>query len=121
MTHKPSHLLLLKTLYGPQESVNKTMVANAIARMSEAEQVEFANFQHRVGNMWVELQEELEVGLNLMADDFPDEADPRKWKVADWFTFDTAVEGHKFANLYRTMAMCQPNLHLVWAELESRL
>lgn len=121
MSHKPSHLLLLKTLYGPQESVTKDMVAKAIERMSEAEQVEFSNLQHRVGNLWVELQAELEQGLNDMADDFPDEADPRKWKVADWFTFDCAVEGHRFAKLYRTMAMGQPNLHLVWNEIESRL
>lgn len=116
------HLTLLKLMYDPKSGKQELeSLAKAREEMSETEQVEFSNFQHKVGNLWVELQDELNQGLEDMADAFPDETDPRKWEPADWVTFGVAVFGHKYEDLYTTMAKQEPNLHLVWEEIEARL
>lgn len=122
MKNKGKYLTILKTLYDPKSGKQELEAAGkAIAELTETEQVEFNNFQHTVGDHFLKIREELDKGLDDLASAFPEETDPRKWDVGDWWQFDTAVEGHKFEGLYRTYANQQPNLHLMWAEIESRL
>lgn len=115
------YLLLLKTLYGGATKAELDAVGKAIAELSETEQVDFNNFQHKVGEIFLKIQEELDQGLTDMADDFPDETDPRKWDGDDFVKFSVAIDGHKFEDLYRTYALQQPNIHLMWKEIETRL
>lgn len=116
------YLLLLKTLYDPKAGrQEKESVSKALAELTETEQVEFNDFQHVVGEHFLKIREELDKGLDDLADAFPDESDPRKWDVGDWMRFGMAIEGHKYQELYSTYANQQPNIHLMWAEIESRL
>lgn len=120
--NKDKYLLMLKTLYaGNAGKAELEAVAKAIAELTETEQVEFNNFQHTVGEHFLKVREELDEGLTAMADQFPEETDPRKWDIDDWYQFSVAIEGHKYAELYRTYSKQEPNIHLVWAEIESRL
>ena len=116
------HLTLLKVMYdttaGQQEML---AVGKALSEMTETEQQEFYDFQHVVGNHFVTVMEELDNGLEALADSFPNETDPRKWDLSDWFVFEQAITGHKYEQFYRTYANQQPNIHLVWEEIESRL
>lgn len=121
-TTQQKYLLLLKTLYnldaGRQE---KEAVGKAIHEMTETEQVEFNNFQHTVGEHFLKIREELDKGLDELADVFPDETDPRKWDTDDWGKFYSAVSGHKFEWFYITYARQEPNIGLMWAEIEKRI
>lgn len=122
MKNKAKYVAMLKVLYaGNAGKQELEAVSKAIAELTETEQVEFNNFQHTVGEHFLKVREELDEGLEVMADEFPEETDPRKWDVGDWYLFDVAVAGHKYEHLYRTYAMQQPNIHLVWKEIESRL
>ena len=119
---KAKYLLLLKTLYNPAAGLQeREAVGKAIHQFTETEQVDFNNFQHTVGEHFLKIKEELDKGLDDLADVFPDESDPRKWWAGDWLKFHDAVKGHKFENLYITYAKQEPNIHLMWAEIESRL
>lgn len=121
-TSEQKYLLLLKTMYDPTAGKQElAAVGKAIAELSETEQVDFNNFQHKVGEVFLQIQADLDKGLEEMADDFPDETDPRKWDVGDWMRFGMAIEGHKFQEFYSTYANQQPNLHLVWKEITDRL
>lgn len=121
-TRQQKYLLLLKTLYNPQAGQQeKVAVQKAFREMSETEQVEFNDFQHIVGEVFLTIQAELDQGLEELADKCPDETDPRKWNIFDWFKFHDAVKGHKYQEVYTTYAKQEPNIHLIWAEIESRL
>jgi len=121
-TTQQKYLLLLKTLYDPTAGdQDRFAVGRAIHALTETEQVDFNNFQHYVGEHFLKIKEELDKGLDELADEFPEETDPRKWDVGDWYLFDVAVAGHKYENLYRTYAMQQPNIHLMWEEIEKRI
>jgi hypothetical protein len=116
------HIALIRTLYAPAaNATDQKMVANAIGRMDEAEQQQFAEFQKAAGDAFIALQEDLDSELERLADQFPDEPDPRKWKLADWVTFDLAVFGHEYEELWRTYASQKPNTHLVWEKVLERL
>lgn len=122
MTHSPKHIALLKTLYGPSTTpTDLKMVQRAVSQMEEAEQETFTKLQVEAGDAFVALMEDLDTELEKLADEFPDEQDPRKWKLADWVTFDLAVFGHEYEELWRTYAKQEPNIHLVWAKVLERL
>jgi hypothetical protein len=121
-TTEQKYLLLLKTLYDPKSTkAELSAVGKAIAELTETQQVDFNNFQHKVGEVFLQIQADLDKGLDELADDFPEETDPRKWEDEDWVTFDLAVFEHKYEELYRTYAEQKPNLHLMWKEIETRL
>jgi hypothetical protein len=116
------YFLLMRTLSeGTATKAELQAVNKAIAELTETEQVDFNDFQHKVGEVFLKIREELDEGLDEMADAFPDETDPRKWNFADWVQFHDVVKGHKFEELYTTYARQQPNLHLMWKEIETRL
>jgi hypothetical protein len=116
------YLLILKTLYNPEAGrQEKETASKAIHELTETQQVDFNNFQHYVGEIFLKIQEELDKGLEELADKCPDETDPRKWNIFDWFKFHDAVKGHKYQEIYTTYAKQEPNIHLIWAEIESRL
>lgn len=122
MKVKESHLAILKTLYGAgADNVVRATATKAIERMEEKEKEEFSAFQKLVGDTYIQLMEDLDTGLEELADACPHEPDPRKWDLSDWVTFDLAVFGHKYEELYRTMAKQESNIQLVWKEIENRL
>lgn len=81
----------------------------------------FNQFVWDVGALFTEIREELDQGLEDLADSCPEETDPRKWDVIEWSTFHKAVYGHKYAEIYTLMAQDKENIHLVWREIENRL
>lgn len=89
--------------------------------LTEQEQADFAAFQLRAGAAYLGLLDELEQGLEELADVHPEETDPRKWAAAEWAQFKEATESHKFYEFYRTMAAGQNNIDLIWQELTNRL
>lgn len=116
------YFLLMRTLFeGTATKAVLQAVNKAIGELSETEQVDFNNFQHKVGELFLTIREELDQGLEELAHRFPEETDPRKWDWADWIDFDMAVLNHKYEELYRTYAKQEPNIHLMWKEIESRL
>lgn len=120
--NKAKHLSLLKIMYDPKSGKQELeSVKKAQLEMSETEQVQFDDFQYKVGNVFLQLKDDLDKGLEELADEFPDETDPRKWESGDWFDFYTAVLGHQYEALYTTYAKQEPNLHLMWEEIEKRL
>lgn len=122
MKNKAKYVTMLKVMYSdlPQQA-ELDAVNKAIHELTETEQVEFNNFQHTVGEVFLKVREELDAGLEEMAGHFPDETDPRKWDIGEWYMFDLAIAGHKYEELYRTYAEQKPNLHLMWKEIETRL
>ena len=121
-TTQQKYMLILKTLYNPEAGrQEKESASKAIHELTETQQVDFNNFQHYVGEIFLTIQAELDKGLEELADQFPDETDPRKWDADDFLKFHGAVVGHKYENLYTTYANQQPNIHLIWVEIEKRL
>lgn len=122
MKVKASHLAILKTLYGAgADNVVRNTAGNAIGRMDEEETKEFEATQKIVGDIFIELMEELDEGLEELADACPHEPDPREWDLSDWMTFELAISGHKYEEFYRTYATQENNIHLVWKEIEERI
>lgn len=116
------YFLLMRTLSEGKATVEElAAVDKAIHELSETEQVEFNNFQHKVGEVFLKIREELDEGLEELADRFPEETDPRKWDADDWLMFEEAVTGHKFQMLYITYATQTPNINLMWEEIKNRL
>lgn len=116
------HIALLRTVYGPSSTkTDHEMVIRAVERMGEAEQARFRDFQKAAGDVYVALMEDLDSELERLADDFPAESDPRKWVLADWVTFDLAVFGHEYEELWRTYAQQKDNFGLVWEKVLERL
>ena len=81
----------------------------------------FKQFIFDVGALFTEIREELDQGLEDLADDCPEETDPRKWNEHDWYQFTFAVKNHKFREIYTLMAQGKENIHLIWREIEARL
>jgi len=89
--------------------------------LSTEDQAEFNTFMFDVGALFEELKEELDQGLEDLADACPEETNPRKWDDGDWANFYGAVSGHRFEEIYTLMAEGKENIHLIWKELEKRL
>ena len=117
---KRKFLTILKNLYSG-DAVLVGMATKATQQMEEAEHEAFTQFQVDVGALFIELKDELDKGLEDMADSFPEETDPRKWDVIEWSVFHKAAFGHKFYEIYSTMAQGKPNIDLIWGELENRI
>jgi hypothetical protein len=121
-TTQQKYMLILKTLYNPEAGrQEKESASKAIHELTETQQVDFNNFQHYVGEIFLKVKEELDQGLEELADRFPDETDPREWDMDDWAKVVAAISGHKYEEIYWTYANQQPNIHLIWAEIEKRL
>lgn len=118
--NRRKHLTILKNLYS-NDRVLVGMARKAMQKLEEEEQDAFTAFQVDVGNLFLELKDELDQGLEDLADVHPEETDPRKWGFDDWLMFETSIKGHKFEEIYRTMAKGEPNINLVWKEIESRI
>lgn len=114
------YLTILQNLYSG-DRVLIEMGKRAQTKFEEGEQDYFNAFAIDVGNMFIELKEELDQGLEDIADACPEETDPRKWDVIEWATFYKAVYGHEFEEIYRTMAKCEDNINLIWGVIEDRL
>lgn len=117
---KRKFLTILKNLYSG-DAVLVGMAGRAQNVFEDKEKVAFATFQIDVGALFIELKDELDQGLEELADLHPEEPDPRKWDFADWFQFEQATQGHKFYEIYKTMAKCEDNINLVWDEIEARI
>lgn len=118
--NRRKHLTILKNLYSG-DSVLVGMAGRAQNKFEEPEQEAFTAFQVDVGALFLELKDELDQGLEDMADVFPEETDPRKWGFDEWLQFEVAVKDHEFEEIYRTMAKCEDNIRLVWDVIEDRL
>jgi hypothetical protein len=117
---RKKHLYILKSMYsGDQTQIE--MASRALSAMEEEERAVFNQFQVDVGNIFIEVKEELDQGLEDMADACPEEPDPRKWDGQDWQMFYAAVEGHKYEQIYRLYAAQLPNIQHIWREIDSRL
>lgn len=81
----------------------------------------FDEFFFDCGGLFLELKDELDQGLEDIADDCPTETDPRKWNGSDWEVFLNAVKHHKYREIYTLMAQGKSNIHLIWEEIERRL
>lgn len=118
--NRAKHLTILKNLYSGDR-----VLIGAAARSQKLwgtkEQVAFATFQIDVGNLFLELKDELDQGLEDIADLCPEEVDPRKWTGVEWHMFEAAIEDHPFEDIYRTMAHGQNNINLIWDVIEDRL
>ena len=117
---KRKFLTILKNLYsGETATINAARKAQTL--MEDKEAVAFATFQIDVGALFLELKEELDQGLEELAPVHPEEPDPRKWDVGDWYQFHLTTQDHEFYEIYRTMAKGEPNIDLIWKELENRI
>ena len=117
---KRKFLIILKNLYsGETATINAARKAQALFEDEEREA--FNQFQVDVGNLFIELKEELDQGLEDLADVHPEEPDPRKWDFSDWFLFEQTTKDHKFYEIYKTMGKSEPNIDLIWKELEARI
>lgn len=118
--NRRKYLTILKGLYSG-DRVQIEMSGKSMQFFEPEEQEAFSTFQFDVGNLFVELKEELDKYLEAIADYCPEEPDPRKWGPADWAEFDLAVAGYKYEDILRTYAAGIPNIHLIWAVIEDRL
>ena len=118
--NRRKHLTILKNLYSGDKTLID-MAGRAQAQFDGGEGDKFWAFQVDVGNLFIELKEELDEGLENLADLHPEEPDPRKWDEVDWFQFHTTTVGHPFYEIYATMAKGEPNIDLIWAEIEARI
>lgn len=118
--NRAKHLTILKNLYSG-DRVLIGAAARSQKLFEEGEQEAFNAFQIDVGNLFLELKDELDQGLEDLADLHPEETDPRKWTGADWHMFEDSIKGHKFEDIYRTMAHGQQNINLIWDVIEDRL
>jgi len=115
---KRKFLTILKNLYsGETATINAARKAQTL--FEEGEQEVFNAFAFDVGALFIELKEELDAGLEELGD-FSD-PDPRKWDDGDWVDFFAATNGHRFEEIYDTMALGKPNIDLIWGELENRI
>ena len=89
--------------------------------LDEEQKKFFDQFVFDAGALFLELKDELDQGLEDLADACPEQTDPRKWDGQDWQMFRAAVEGHRFEEIYVLMAQGKENIHLVWDELGKRL
>jgi hypothetical protein len=118
--NRRKHLEILKNMYSG-DRVRIEMAHRALNMIEEEEREAFDQFQRDVGNVFIEVKEELDQTLEDLADDCPDEPDPRKWNAADWAVFELAINGHRFENILRTYAAGLPNIDLIWKEIDQRI
>ena len=117
---KRKFLTILKNL-SSGDAVLVAAASRSTNLFEDEEREAFTQFQVDVGALFLELKEELDQGLEDMADSFPEETDPRKWDVIEWSVFHKAAFGHKFYEIYRTMAQCKDNIDLIWDVIEDRI
>lgn len=118
--NRRKHLTILKALYsGKREEINAAQKAQQL--FEEDEKNAFWAFQVDVGNLFVELKEELDQKLDDIADACPEETDPRKWTGADWAQFEIAIAGYEHEDILRTYAAGIENINLIWSVIEDRL
>ena len=118
--NRRKHLAILKNMYSG-DRVQIEMAHRALDQVEEAEREQFYQFQRDVGNVFIEIKEELDQALEDLGDYCPEETDPRKWNAADWAMFEIAINGHKYEQILRTYAAGLPNINLIWKEIDSRL
>lgn len=118
--NRAKHLTILQNLYSGDRVLIES-AARSRKFFEDGEQEAFDAFQVDVGNVFLELKDELDQGLEDLADVHPEETDPRKWTAAEWKMFEDSIVGHEFQEIYRTMAHGQPNIHLIWEVIEDRL
>lgn len=118
--NRRKHLTILKNMYSG-DTVQIEMAHRALEQIEPEERKQFLQFQRDVGNVFLEVREELDQALEDLGDYCPEETDPRKWDAADWATFEIAIAGHKYEQILRTYAAQLPNIHLIWKEIDSRL
>lgn len=118
--NRRKHLTILKNLYSGDRTL-VSMAKRAAHKFEEGEQEAFNAFQVDVGNLFIELKEELDQGLEDLADLCPEETNPAKWDELDWAMFYSAIDSHPFEEIYSTMARGIPNIDLIWKELDNRL
>ena len=118
--NRRKHFTILQNLYSG-DRVLMSMGQRAQTFFEEGEQEAFNAFQVDVGNLFLELKEELDQGLEDLAPAHPEEPDPRKWDFDDWFLFEQTTADHKFYEIYKTMGKGKPNINLVWKEIEARI
>lgn len=118
--NRRKHLTILQNLYS-NDRVLVSMAKKAAQKMDDTEHATFDAFQYDVGALFLELKDELDKGLEDLADVHPEETDPSKWGFEEWFQFENSIAGHKFEEIYRTMAKGEPNIGLIWGELENRI
>ena len=118
--NRKKHLTILKNMYSGDQIMLEA-AHKALAPMEEEEREQFNQFQVDVGNIFIEVREELDQAIDDIADVCPDETDPRKWNAVDWAVFELAIAGHKYEEILRTYAACLPNIHLIWKEIDTRL
>ena len=102
------------------DTVRAGSALRACEFMQPKERVAFATFQVDVGNLFLELKDELDEAVANLGDDFSD-PDPRKWDMDDWLTFEVAVKGHKYEEIIRRYGSGEQNIDLIWKELSNRL
>lgn len=118
--NRRKHLVILKDMYSGDQ-VRIEMAHRALSFIQDEERDEFNAFQVDVGNVFIEVKEELDQALEDLGDYCPEETDPRKWGAADWAMFEIAIAGHKYETILRTYAAQLPNIHLIWKEIDTRL
>lgn len=118
--NRRKYLVILKDMYSGDQ-VRIEMAHRALQFIEGEEREAFEAFQRDVGNVFIEVKEELDQALDDLADHCPEETDPRKWNAVDWAVFELAIAGHKYETILRTYAAQLPNIHLIWKEIDSRL
>ena len=118
--NRRKHLEILKNMYSG-DRVRIEMAHRALSFVEGDERDAFNAFQVDVGNVFIEVKEELDQVLEDLADRCPEETDPRKWNAADWAVFELAITGHKYERILRTYAAGLPNIDLIWAEIDGRI
>lgn len=118
--NRRKHLTILKNLYSGDQIMIEA-AHKALSQLEPEEQEQFSKFQVDVGNVFIEVKEELDQALEDLADVCPEETDPRKWNAVDWAVFELAINGHKYEQILRTYAAQLPNIHLIWKEIDNRL
>lgn len=118
--YRKKHLTILKNMYSGEQIMIEA-AHKAVSQFEPGEQEAFNQFQVDVGNVFIEVKEELDQALEDIADVCPEESDPRKWNAVDWAVFELAIAGHRYEEILRTYAAQLPNIHLIWKEIDSRL
>lgn len=117
---KQKFLSILRMMYSDDPAVDQPIAQRALKAMDDTMREQFVAFQIDVGNIFIEVKEEIDAEVEDLSDDFSD-PDPRKWTMADWGEFELAVTGNKYEEIIRAYAHQQENIHLLWKEIEQRL
>lgn len=80
----------------------------------------FDQFVFDAGAIFLEVKDELDEAVAGLGDNFSD-PDPRKWDALDWWEFYAGIEDHPHKEILIKFAKDEPNLDLIWKEIENRL